>query len=497
MSSKNLQALISSLTPSEKRYIRQYASRNPENGKSNYLRLFEQYLADEENKALKKRPSARPAAVSYLYYFLLKSLRSFHGETTADIRIREYLTSTDILLQKRLYDAGYHELNQAEKLAQKHERYSMLLDILLLRCNILIEHQPQHVRAKLDEQIGKINTCVHRLSEHVFFRNTENYAFTLLRQFYTIRKQEILEEMQRFTHSPLFVRPEHPPCFASFLLFHNVRAILAISSSRFGDAASEYSIMLDAWEKASERKEEEVMQYRKMLSNYMTVCHALSDFGTMAKLLKKLKEIPTKNAEEEAEQFQNVYYQELLFRLNTDQFDEIDSFLDQLKAGIAKYKSKINHARLLAFYHNIAVAWFLLEEWEKCGYWLEKIITAGKADHRKDLQFSARLLRLIIYAETRDSDLIEYEFINVERYLRHHKAWYKYEATVLKFLKKIIPAEKSEVKLALKQFKEQLHISGEGRNSASLPGLSEIKLWIDRRLTGCSVRELLKKQNTE
>lgn len=486
MSLKSLQFLLAAMSPAEKRYVRQFALRNLDGDPHHYLDILDRLLSDKKAKTAEQKPAA--AAANYLYRLLLKSLRSYHEEGSVDIRLRELLINAELLLSKRLYEESEDELTRAEKLARRHERYSLLLEILLLRANTVIERQSRQLIPRLVELAEESNRTVDQLSELVFFRNTENRAFALLRSRYYLRSDESQSELLRLVDQDRFAEPAG---FSARQLFYNVKAIHAICSGRFADAAQAYEIMMQAWEAVPERMREDTIGYKKLLANYLTVCHSLGEFEKMPEVLRKIQVIPCRNAEEEAEQFQNTGYYELLYRINTDRFDDFGTFVDQLRKGLNRYATKINEARLLLYYYNIAIAWLVLGEWKECDNWLLKIAGHGKSDHRKDIQRASRLLRLVTYYETGKTELLEYELINVERYLRHHKAWFAYEAAVVKFVTKLLAASKTEERDLFARFREQLQKASEGKDSASLPGVTEILLWAEARFSGRTIRELL------
>jgi hypothetical protein len=106
------------------------------------------------------------------------------------------------------------------------------------------------------------------------------------------------------------------------------------------------------------------------------------------------------------------------------------------------------------------------------------------------------LLRLLVYYELNKHDLLEYELINVERYLRQRKMWFAYEALIIKTVKKLIDPDGHEQKTVMKKFHDQLTLIGRGKTSAILPGLNEILLWALHHISGRSLQELLFEENT-
>ncbi|MGL4599050.1 MAG: hypothetical protein ACRCYO_16140, partial [Bacteroidia bacterium] len=172
-------------------------------------------------------------------------------------------------------------------------------------------------------------------------------------------------------------------------------------------------------------------------------------------------------------------------------FDNLDTLVEEIETGLIRYKTKVNKAREIAFCHNIGMSYLLLHDWKKSLHWIERIIKQEKTEHRQDLQHTARMLRLVLWYELGKHDLLEYELINVERFLRKRKAWFAYESTVVKFFGKLLLADGADKKKLLQKFSDQLKLAVEGNTSAALPGSSELAYWAASYLSGKSMRLLL------
>jgi hypothetical protein len=111
IASDELHKLIKSLTQSEKRFFKIYASRHVIGEGNNYVKLFDA-ISDQKNynekiikeKFAKESFMDRYAAVkNYLHQLILKSMRNFHSASTIDIELKEMLIDIDFLYQKGLY----------------------------------------------------------------------------------------------------------------------------------------------------------------------------------------------------------------------------------------------------------------------------------------------------------------------------------------------------------------------------------------------------------
>jgi len=493
-----LHGLIQALAPAEKRYVRLFATKHlPQNG-SRYLRLFDELQEMEqydERKLMQqlgkeKKRTALASEKNYLYRFLLKSLRAFHEERTVDIRLKELLINASLLFEKRLYEMSMKELERARKLAVKHERSVALLEILQLQSDLIIERNPKKPFDELMENSRQVEDALRQLNDTARLKLLQDETFVYLRARYLLREEEHKRHLQNLAVQLEKFSVDHEGLAAAHLRL-NMSAMLAICMGRFDAASQFYERMIALWDANPERAKEDVLPYMKLLSNYLIACHGQNNFEKMPELLARIRAIPCRSAEEEAERFQNISFIELLYRINVNALRDYDEYVAELEEGLELYQTKINEARFLLFLYNIAVGFFILGQSAKALNWISRIINRQQSDHRRDIQHTARILRLVFYYELGKHDLLEYELINVERYLRQRKAWYAYEASVVRLLKKLLDMNSEPLGALFEKFILQLDQATEGRDSAALPGSTELKLWARSYIEERSIAALL------
>jgi hypothetical protein len=135
--SDNLHKLVKSLTKAEKRYFKVFSSRHIIGDNNNYELLFDaidkQEVYDEEKllRKFKDKSFTQRFSISKnrLYSAILKSLDSFHGESSVQAQLHKQLHAIEILYHKSLYDQCLKLLNSARKVAENHECFLLLMEI--------------------------------------------------------------------------------------------------------------------------------------------------------------------------------------------------------------------------------------------------------------------------------------------------------------------------------------------------------------------------------
>lgn len=489
-----LRLLLLSLTPNERRYLTIYLSK--EKKQSKLLRLIEFMEGDEPASKLTAQLSVNRSAIAGLkhqaYRTVLRYMRMYNESRTIDYQLHEWIINALFLYERRLYESSLKELERAIEIADRYDRLPVLISLLSLKAKINIERNADDLSDSTIAIHNDLNAALRDLKTESRMKELRERTFLILRTRFQARSSELRHELDVLFNS-------FPTEFESNRLSYRhhhryAEANLRLCNNQFDEAAAIYRQLLDAWQHSPSRINSDTLSYSKLLSNYCNALFSAGNFTELSSGIRQMRELQPNSREEEAELFQNTYYLELLSLMNTDEYERLDRLVKQIETGIKQYRTKINKAREIAFYHNIAMAYLLLHNWKKAGEWIEKIILQEKTEHRKDLQHTARMLRLVLWYELGKHDLLEYELVNVERFLRKRKAWFAYESTVVKLFGKLLSAGPKETLALFEKFNQKLAEAIEGKTSASLPGASELTYWVKSKLDGKTMRELLKEE---
>ena len=163
--------------------------------------------------------------------------------------------------------------------------------------------------------------------------------------------------------------------------------------------------------------------------------------------LEELLAIPSRNFNEEAETFQNVAFYQLLYYLNTKKLNTALETLTSITQGMDKYQSKINKARELAFYYNISILYFMLDDIDHALLWLSKILNHTKTVRRKDIQRFAEILQLFYHYKLNNFDLLYNLTSSVKRKISRWKKLTAFEELVILSLKALLAANSKKERL--------------------------------------------------
>ncbi|UZJ63952.1 hypothetical protein OKW96_16280 [Sphingobacterium sp. KU25419] len=204
----DLNELVKSLSGGEKRYFTSLSKaftgkdENPiyqqlftllVNGESNLQNQFEDY----NEKAL-------TGAKKRLYNNILKSLRLFHQEKSANIIIMNLLTEVEILYNLGLSEQALFLLKKAYSLACAYEKFGLVLQILEWegRLNVVLEIPTRNQSAIVKEE----SDVMEKQMQYRFLENIYGVAETYKKQ-HGFAKADLKEEVKSITigakHMPL------------------------------------------------------------------------------------------------------------------------------------------------------------------------------------------------------------------------------------------------------------------------------------------------------
>jgi len=139
---------VHSLTAREKTYFKRYTQLHNKSESKNYLRIYtfleKQKTYDEQaikqhfkgEKFIKYLSSEK----HYLLEQILNSLINFHSNTSTNRKLLKFILYINILSEKGFRKKAAKIINQAKKLAYKHEEFTIILQLIKMEEEILFSH---------------------------------------------------------------------------------------------------------------------------------------------------------------------------------------------------------------------------------------------------------------------------------------------------------------------------------------------------------------------
>jgi hypothetical protein len=506
-SSDDLFQLIHSLTKSEKRHFKIFASRiSSEEGKK-FIRLFDLIHAQkvfDEDKLLKKDPrlSAQqiPNLKAHLYRQILLSVKLCNTSANVDVEIRNLIDCAQLLYNKCLYRQCIRMLDKAKKLAVENDRETLHLDVLELEKTVL----NQTISANNEHRVAAVVKETRAVARSI--RNIHIFSNLSLRlnSFYVrmgfIRNQRDLEKAEAvfIKYMPVYDEAKLSFYEKSYLYCCYTQYYYFIQDfQRVHDYAKKWvDLFLVAPGKIGNNLEMYIrsMNYLLMAQNKLML---YEEFSASLKKLVALKRSKSLNLTENINLvlFRTIYVHEINRHFMIGEFKSGTRIVAKLEPELNAFIPKLDTHYVLIFYYKIACLYFGAGEYKRAIYWLNKIINRGADDLRLDISSFARILSLISHYELENFDLLDYQIKSTYRFLIKHGNLGLYQKIILAFIKKLAQdMDEASLKQEFIRLKSALLALKQNQFNSKAFVYFDIISWLESKIESRPVQEVIKEK---
>ena len=123
---------------------------------------------------------------------------------------------------------------------------------------------------------------------------------------------------------------------------------------------------------------------------------------------------------------------------------------------------------------------------------MKKIFGSGKSFHTLPSYKTARLVNLLIQAESGNYDFFANEINSIKRNIRYEKQTYRTEKLLFRFLMAHpLPVYKKDREKLWQQYRKEITLIRQDKYEKQLLKTFDFTAWIESRLTGTSIQDIL------
>ncbi|CAN5427109.1 hypothetical protein BH10BAC1_BH10BAC1_18940 [soil metagenome] len=505
IASNELFKLIKSLSQSEKRFFKIYATRHVIGEQNNYVQLFDAIANQKQydEKVVKEKFEGEafinrfPAVKNYLQQLILKSMRNFHAGSTIDIELKEMLIDIDFLYQKGLYKHCQKIHTKAEILAVETDKKTRLLEILEWKAklqqatnkNAAEEHFHKNVFLEESTILKSIHLSMELKSEVLDI-------FTLIRKQGFARSKKDLELIN--TVIKKYGKLNYQKLNFNDKYYLNYINTVYYTSSGNNEKSLVYTKRnIDLLESIpSKLRDEEFEKYIVSLNNLVVNFVNLQKSTDIKPYLEKIRSLATHNIRENILLWITSYKLVLGVTMKSGDYDLAKNIVEEINSGIDFYSDKIPNTDIVLFKFNIAIVYFVNNNYAKAIKVLNEIINDNDLSLRDDIQSFARIIRLIIFWEKGEEDLLPYATLSTYRFLYKRNKLYKFESIVLQFIRGKMPHinTSGQLKAAYIELKEKLEKQLQDPLEKKALDYFDFITWIESKITKKEFKQLAKEK---
>ena len=499
--SSDLYDLVKCLSPSEKRYFKLNAG-NPSQG-NKYMWIFEiaeKHTVEEEAEIVAqiKDPKTKrqfPVMKAYLHKQLLKSLRNFHSERSTDIELRELLTNAEILIGKKLYLQCQKQLDKAEKLALRFEKFDFLLQVAYFRMSLIMQYS-QGSLERLQTTLGKIFFDLDKYLQ--LYQNLLSYKELSLQMLVQNRREQQIatptgrEAYDKLFANPLIADPVNAVSNRARLFCCQSRLIFFLADGDFGSSFDASAEIVSLMETMPELLDERPENYINSLQNLITVSTlakpAETSLGLIAHLKKYRENIPSIKFEAALQPKVDFFAinLELQILLEDGRIEEAAHRLEEVREVLGFFEEGLNFNEgfvTVSLHFKVARLALSRREHRIALEHLNYILNDSGIDQGYDVFANAKMLQVMVYFDAGESELLESALLALYRVLQKRKSLKRFDKELIKALRKLVDLPKGKnLQPWFRDLLAELRAIVEGDQDSPTQSQKDIFYWLDAKL---------------
>ncbi len=498
--------LVKSLTKSEKRQFKLYAGRLGGNSEKNFIALFSILDKLEEfdekqilsNTNIKKQQLSNSKA--HLYRQILVSLKLNPIHQSAKMQVREQLDFATILYNKGLHKQSLKVLDKAKGIALVNEDSNLAFSIVELEKVVESQYITRSLSSRADDlilqskELGEKTLMLSKLS------NLSLQLYSMLLKKGYVSNDKDSEEIKTFFKNAL---PEYELknlgiierlyLYKAYLWYSFIIQDL-VSSYRYAQK------WVDLFYYNPVMKKTNPVFYLKginyLLESLFLIQHLTrfrSTLNFFEEELNNQRFLINENTESLAFLYLylnkiNLYFLEGNFNLGLNLIPEV---LDEIE----NHRSKIDDHHVMVFYYKFASLYFGASQYEKCIYYLEKIIKNKQLGMREDLLCFTRILNLVAHYEAGMDQNLEVLIKSTYKFLMKMNELHLVQQKFINFLRNLSNIYPHELKKAFKELHKELKVFENHPYEKRSFMYLDIISWLESKIDNVSVESIIKKKS--
>lgn len=485
----HLFGLIKSLSKSEKRYFKMSA--RLQEGDKVFMNLFniidnEKKRVDNVKLALKKSfpKAAFEPACTHLYKAIMRSLKSFTAEKTIESKLLNIISDVRILFDKGILKLCFAELERGKKLAIKHEKYFLFLQLARTELQYITTLEFSHINeADLIKRQEKITDILY--SE--LFINKHSSLFEILYHRYhdqgVMRSDQEIEKLNDLVLEEFQVNAnERYHSFQSDKLHLHFQALYFMMTGNPEQSLKEFYQLNKLFEENASRWEDEPVYYIYLLHGITTSLRWMKKYEDMQFFINKLKKIKTVAPSLEILLQHLIYQHELAIALDLGKFNEGLLLIHEYEKQIINAPQPPSNV-FATTQLQISLIYFAIHDFRKALLYINNALQIGGAVISHQVYGSCRLISLIIHIELKNDDHLIYSIRSTERKFKTEKKLYQVEKLTIDFARKWINAKINKKEILFIYYNELLKLTENRYENQFLKSFNFVG-WAESKLKG-------------
>lgn len=501
--------LVQSLDKQEKRYFRLYAQRHLLNGQSNYLHLFDEIskFSGEHHKELKEKIKHKTVKKNYaetkyqLYNLILKSLDSFHVNSSVDSKLNDLYHQAEILYKKGLYKQAKKSVLKAKEIANHNELFPMILNLLEMERYLVIAlfgheeliHQLDLImqeKKDAEEKLGNLN-------EYLRIRDS---LYIIHNKIGIVRNKEERKQVDEIMKHPMLKNEKSAVSVKAKYFFHYAWSTYGFMIQDVKTDYDHTKRALEILEKSPHLIPDNINRYLGSLYSFSGAALGMQKDLEFLTTVRKIRSIPIQypravNQSIRVNIFQRSYQAEVDYYIKRSRFSDGISMRRELDEGYKVYEEQLSVSNRLVFCLNMLMLNFGYGDYNTAINWVNEIFRYSKTDTRQDIQAIARMFNLVCHFELGNNLLLPYVVKSTYRFISKRHRLFKVEKVFLKYLRQSTKFfDKRDLLDLFSKMRKELLPLAQDKYERTVFDYFDFIHWLDAKIEGKPYAVLLKER---
>ena len=470
--------LIHSLSGHERAYFTERVDEE-----ADYFNLYRDLVEMEQFDAgalRKKYPNINGIA-SYLYESILKNMRNYRSHNFRANQIKESLIDNQFLWEKGHYEQCMNKLEKARQDAENLGDLHLLLEVNRQERHISwFQEDKKGIKEKAQNLAEESLEILEMLKEEIHYYNLYYELYTRIRKKNVLTTEEEKQELRNTFPKLLFEENQLPRSKHGQRRYFLCKAFYFRLLGEHLQAQEAFVRTLDWWKQNRAIKEEDPFWYASDLINVIQSYLTTRTFEPVEQLLRQLDKLESKNQHLHKFIFENSMLLRIVYYMNLKRYKDANKLIPRIEQGLIQYSD--DPTRHLLLIYNVAVNFFLLEDYEGCANWCKKII-AIRGPFSMNQRKGSRLLYICACYEL-DND--EFDFRSAWKAIHvffkrlHKKENADFELKTVEYFRMMYKALPKELDQLGKEFLGFLQSQMKDTRPS---GCEELSIWVKKYVT--------------
>ena len=497
--------LIKSLSKSEKRQFKIFASRLETSSNTKFIELFNVLDKSEayDEKIILKSGIIKKVQLSnlksYVYKQILVSIRLNIPSQNMRYQIREQIDFASILYNKGLYKQSLKILDKSKILALENDEKLMAFEIVEFEKLIESQYITRSIQGRADELVIQAKELNYQNTISSKLSNLSLQLYGIMLKTGYVKTDEEYKYIDNYFNKHIAKFDEKKFGFREKYWFYNANLWRSFLVQDFlGSYKYAYKWVTLFYENPNMIYLNPVFFLKG--NNYLLESLFMLKYKSkFKKYLSQLEEtindskFPV-NDNIASLSFLYFYNNKLNFHILEGTFAESEYLIPEILQKLQLHSDHLDEYHEMMFFYKIASIYFGNEKYLESIFYLEKIINNKNLSMREDLMCFARLLSLIAHYELGNDYYLENHLKNTYKFLLKMNDLHEVQKEIIKFLKSLNSIYPSDIKKEFIKMRERFIELEKNTYEKRAFLYLDIISWLESKIKNQKISDIIKEK---